>query len=70
MTDEASVEALFDRAGPVDIVVANAGAAESAPFTRTGRDLWDRHDRLEPDGRLPDAQGGHESDARPRLGTG
>ena len=42
VTDEASVEALFDRAGPVDIVVANAGAAESAPFTRAGRDLWDR----------------------------
>ena len=42
VTDEASVEALFERAGPVDIVVANAGGAESAPFTRTGRDLWDR----------------------------
>lgn len=42
VTDEASVEALFDRAGPVDIVVANAGTAESAPFVRTGRDLWER----------------------------
>ena len=42
VTDEASVEALFERAGPVDIVVANAGAAESAPFARTSRDLWDR----------------------------
>lgn len=42
VTDEASVEALFERAGPVDIVVANAGAAESAPFARTGRDLWER----------------------------
>ena len=42
VTDEDSVEALFDRAGPVDIVVANAGAAESAPFARTGRDLWER----------------------------
>lgn len=42
VTDEASVEALFEQAGPVDIVVANAGAAESAPFARTGRDLWER----------------------------
>ena len=42
VADEASVQALFDRAAPVDIVVANAGAAESAPFRRTGRDLWDR----------------------------
>ena len=42
VTDEASVQALFDRAAPVDIVVANAGVAESAPFRRTGRDLWDR----------------------------
>jgi len=40
--DEASVRALFDRAAPVDIVVANAGAAESAPFRRTGRELWER----------------------------
>ncbi len=42
VTDEASVQALFDRAAPVDIVVANAGTAESAPFHRTGRELWDR----------------------------
>ena len=42
VSDEASVQALFDRAGPVDIVVANAGAAESAPFAGTGLDLWDR----------------------------
>ena len=42
VTDEASVDTLFERAGPVDIVVANAGAAESAPFARTGLDLWER----------------------------
>lgn len=40
--DEASVQALFDRAGPVDIVVANAGAAESAPFAETTLDVWNR----------------------------
>ena len=28
--------------GPISIVVANAGAAESAPFTRTGLDAFDR----------------------------
>ncbi len=42
VTDEASLAALFERAGPVDIVIANAGAAESAPFAKTDRALWDR----------------------------
>lgn len=32
VTDEASVIALFDAAGPLDIVIANAGAADTAPF--------------------------------------
>ncbi|ADZ70282.1 SDR family NAD(P)-dependent oxidoreductase [Polymorphum gilvum] len=40
VTDEASVEALFAAAGPVDIVVANAGAADSAPFARTTLEQW------------------------------
>jgi 3-hydroxybutyrate dehydrogenase len=44
VTDEASVKALFGRiageVGELDIVVANAGAAESAPFHRTSLDLW------------------------------
>jgi 3-hydroxybutyrate dehydrogenase len=44
VTDEASVKALFERiareVGELDIVVANAGAAESAPFHRTSLDLW------------------------------
>ncbi|MGB7320763.1 MAG: SDR family oxidoreductase [Albidovulum sp.] len=35
VTDEASVAALFEAAGPVDIVIANAGAAVSAPLHRT-----------------------------------
>lgn len=46
VTVEQSVAELFEAArrgaGPVDIVVANAGAAESAPFARTGFDLWQR----------------------------
>ena len=42
VTDEASVEALFERAGPVDIVIANAGAAESAPFHRLDLKHWNR----------------------------
>jgi NAD(P)-dependent dehydrogenase (short-subunit alcohol dehydrogenase family) len=46
VTDEASVKALFVKiageVGDLDIVVANAGAAESAPFHRTGPDLWRR----------------------------
>jgi len=46
VTDEQAVTGMFaaarDACGPVDIVVANAGAAESAPFTRTGLDLWQR----------------------------
>lgn len=42
ITDEAAVRALFEAAGPTDIVVANAGAAESAPLASTGVDLWQR----------------------------
>ena len=41
-TEESSIAALFGRAGPVDIVVANAGAAESAPFLKTDLDMWNR----------------------------
>lgn len=40
VTDEESVRALFDAAGPCDIVVANAGASASAPFTRTDLATW------------------------------
>ncbi|WP_180899519.1 SDR family NAD(P)-dependent oxidoreductase [Martelella soudanensis] len=35
ITDEAQVVALFAAAGPLDIVIANAGASESAPFAAT-----------------------------------
>jgi len=40
VTDEAAVAAMFDAAGPVEIVIANAGAAESAPLARTTLDQW------------------------------
>lgn len=40
VTSEAEVEALFQAAGPVDIVIANAGAASSAPLTRTSLADW------------------------------
>lgn len=40
VTDEASVAALFAAAGPCDIVIANAGAADSQPFARMTLDHW------------------------------
>ena len=42
VTQEADVARMFDEAGQVDIVIANAGAAESAPLTKTDIDLWER----------------------------
>jgi 2-hydroxycyclohexanecarboxyl-CoA dehydrogenase len=46
VTDEVQVDAAFSAArarfGPVAILVNNAGQAESAPFLKTGRALWDR----------------------------
>ena len=32
--------------GPVDVLVNNAGIAESAPFARTESELWERHLRV------------------------
>ncbi len=40
MTDEAAVKALFADIGPVEIVIANAGMAESAPLHRTSLESW------------------------------
>lgn len=40
VTDEASVQALYAQAGPVDVVIANAGQADSAPFHKTSLDQW------------------------------
>lgn len=40
VTDEASVRAMFAAAGACDIVIANAGAADSAPMARTTLAQW------------------------------
>ncbi|MFZ2100796.1 MAG: SDR family NAD(P)-dependent oxidoreductase [Oricola sp.] len=40
VTDEASVRAMFEAAGPVDIVIANAGAAESSALAKTSLENW------------------------------
>lgn len=40
VTDEDSVIAVFAQAGPCDVVIANAGAAESMPFAKIGLDHW------------------------------
>lgn len=40
VTSEVSVKAMFAAAGPCDIVIANAGIAESAPFGRTELTQW------------------------------
>ncbi|MCE9621189.1 MAG: SDR family oxidoreductase [Actinomycetia bacterium] len=40
VTSEADVIRMFAEAGPVDIVIANAGVAASAPLVRTSLDLW------------------------------
>ena len=42
VTSEASVTELFAKAGPQEIVVANAGASESAPFAKTTLEAWER----------------------------
>lgn len=40
VTDEESVARLFAQAGLCDIVIANAGAADSAPFAKTSLAQW------------------------------
>jgi len=42
VTDEDAVVELFRDITPPDIVIANAGAAESAPIEKTDLDLWNR----------------------------
>lgn len=42
VTDEADVARLFAEAGRCDVVIANAGQADSAPFARTSLEQWNR----------------------------
>ena len=43
VTDEPSVRAAFEAIGAVDVLVNNAGIAESAPLHRTTLESWSRH---------------------------
>ena len=36
--------------GPIDVLVNNAGVAESAPFAKTTPEMWERHFRVNVDG--------------------
>jgi NAD(P)-dependent dehydrogenase (short-subunit alcohol dehydrogenase family) len=40
VTDEDQVNALFERLGPIEVLINNAGAAASAPLARTTLDEW------------------------------
>ena len=41
-----AVTAVADKLGAVDVLVNNAGIAESAPLLKTDAELWDRHFRV------------------------
>ncbi len=40
VTDEDGTEAMFDSIGPIEILIANAGIADSAPLHRTSSEMW------------------------------
>ncbi len=42
VTDEDAITTLFDRVGPIDVLVANAGVSASAPVHRTSLNEWNR----------------------------
>jgi 3-hydroxybutyrate dehydrogenase len=46
VTDRAAIERAFDEAraanGPIEMLIVNAGIADSAPFAKMTRDSWDR----------------------------
>ena len=41
-----AVRTVAEALGPVDVLINNAGLAESAPLARTEPDLWERHFRV------------------------
>jgi len=43
VTDEAAVTRVFAELGPVDVLVINAGVADSAPLARTTLASWQQH---------------------------
>ncbi len=43
VTDEPAVTATFEQIGAVDVLINNAGMAESAPLHKTTLDSWARH---------------------------
>jgi NAD(P)-dependent dehydrogenase (short-subunit alcohol dehydrogenase family) len=43
VSDEEAVARAFERAGPLDVLVNNAGFAASAPLERTTLESWQRH---------------------------
>lgn len=42
VSDEEQVRAVFDAAGPCQVVIANAGIAEAAPFGKVTMEHWNR----------------------------
>ena len=71
-----AMAALYEKAeaarGPFDIVVANAGMADSAPAHRTTLDRLAAHARRQPDRRVPDREAGagrHGGRARPAASS-
>jgi len=42
VAQESAVVASFEQAGPVDILINNAGQAQASPFTQTDMALWQR----------------------------
>lgn len=42
VSDENAVSQLFERVGPLDVLVCSAGAAEAAPLERTSLATWER----------------------------
>lgn len=52
VADPSSVAAAFGAAGPVDVLVNNAGIADSAPIPRITLDSWERMHRINATGPL------------------